>query len=72
MQPKTILCNGHEYAVVDLSIILDTASEFYRLADRYAARYGTTITAALRTGLEIGIIPHGEDILRAMLNDPTP
>lgn len=72
MQPKTIPCNGHEYAAVNLPIIIDTASEFYHLAERYAQRYNTTVEMALRTGLEIGIIPHGEDILRAMLNDPTP
>ena len=43
-----------------------------RLAERYAQRYNTTVEIALRIGLEIGIIPHGEEFLRAMLNDPNP
>lgn len=72
MQPKTIPCDGHEYATVNLTIIIDTASEFYRLAERYAQRYNTTVEIALRIGLEIGIIPHGEEFLHAMLNDPNP
>lgn len=72
MQPKTIPCDGHEYAAVNLTIIIDTDSEFFHLAERYAQRYNTTVEMALRAGVEIGVIPHGEDILRAMLNDPNP
>lgn len=72
MQPKITPCDGHEYAAVNLTIIIDTASEFYHLAERYAQRYNTTVEMALRVGVEIGVIPHGEDILRAMLNDPNP
>lgn len=67
---ETITTNdGREFAVVSLTIPIETTSEFYRLAERYAARYNTTVSIALRIGLEVGVVPHGEDLLRAMLGE---
>ena len=72
MSQTIITCDGREYAVVDLTIPIDTASEFYRLAERYAARYNTTTAIALRIGLEVGVVPHGEKLLRALLGESNP
>lgn len=69
---RTVTGSGRKYAVFNVAFTIDTDSEFYRLAERYAQRYNTTVEIALRIGLEIGIIPHGEEFLRAMLNDPNP
>ena len=69
---RTVTVSGRKYAVFNVAFTIDTDSEFYRLAERYAQRYNTTVEIALRIGLEIGIIPHGEEFLHAMLNDPNP
>lgn len=69
---RTVTVAGRKYAIVNVALTIDTDSEFFHLAERYAQRYNTTVELALRAGAEIGVIPHGVEILRAMLNDPTP
>ena len=69
---RTVTVSGRKYAIFNVAFTIDTDSEFFHLAARYAQRYNTTVEMALRAGVEIGVIPHGEDILRAMLSDPNP
>lgn len=69
---RTVTVAGRKYTIVNVALTIDTDSEFFHLAERYAQRYNTTVEMALRAGVEVGVIPHGEEILRAMLNDPNP